>query len=661
MANSEKHDNNSATVADTLFEYLRNVIYDPTKASLNISVLPADFRDFGKALEYVGNNIIEMTTLAKELARGNLNCALPLPSNQMAAPLKMLHASLRHLTWQAQQVANGDYMQRVDFMGEFSDAFNNMIMQLGQRWKINLDEKSKLQRYVNLMLANCPDPILLFDREYRLVYVSDSFVRLCEIRDIDEVLGKHVREQFAPFVSQEFLSDIESMFKISAEQRRTTEIKQIIDFGNSGNTRHFRIQISPMLDENGKPEGTLMFLHDTTEAERAQKEAERAREIAERSSRAKSDFLARMSHEMRTPMNAIMGMTAIYGATEDPLRKDYCVEKINGASRHLLGVINDVLDMSNIESDKFELSCSIFDFRKMIDSAVGTIMFKVDERNQRLSVHLAPEIPQTIRSDEQRLSQVLINLLSNAVKFTPEGGEISLSVSIFGKGNAQFISVAVRDNGIGISEKQQQKLFIPFEQADGGVARKFGGTGLGLAISKHIIEKMGGNIRVESEPGKGSSFIFEIPINVAIDSDQPQLESYPLPNGDDGVFSGLRILLAEDVEINREILVSLLEHTGVQIDQAADGLEAFEKFALSPDACGLILMDINMPNMDGYEATRRIRKSGLPHADKVPIIALTANAFREDIEKCRDCGMNAHIAKPIDPAEVIKQLKTFLL
>jgi len=302
-------------------------------------------------------------------------------------------------------------------------------------------------------------------------------------------------------------------------------------------------------------------------------------------------------------------------------------------------------------------------------------MFRATEHGQRLSVTIDPNIPEAVDTDEQRLAQVISNLLSNAVKFTQDGGDISLTAEKIpwdDEIHSWGIRITVADNGIGISEEHQERLFVPFEQAEGGFSRKFGGTGLGLAISRRIIEMMGGNIRVESEIGKGSSFAFEIPVAIAETeaSGQPRPtlpeKGGPEPNeqdadaSEDNIFSGRRVLLAEDVEINREIAAALLEHTGVLIDPANDGVEAFEKFAAAPGSYDLILMDIHMPGMDGYEATRRIRGSGLPGADVIPIIAMTANVFREDIERCLACGMNSHLGKPIDPNEVIKRLKEYL-
>lgn len=644
-----KNSNNSGLVADTLFNYLRDVIYNPASASLNIKELPEEFRDLGKGLQYFSNCIIEATTLAKEMARGNLNCALPPPGNELAASLKTLHSSLKHLTWQTQQVAKGDYSQRVDFMGDFSEAFNNMIVQLDERWQVTQNEKTRLKRNVELILTNCPDPILLFDKQNRLSYVSSSFIALCSGATFSGVVGKHVSELFTPFVPEGFSQHIESMFNAAVIKNHTENTRQYIDFRQNGNARHYQLQVTPMLAENGKTDGVLLFMHDITELTRS-------KELAERSSRAKSEFLARMSHEMRTPMNAVLGMTAVYGASRDPEKRDYCVKKIGDASRHLLGVINDILDMSNIDADKFTLTPGKLDFKKMIDRIIEAFKFKVEIRKQNFTVKIADTIPQFIVADEQRLSQTISNILSNAVKFTHDGGDIFFTAeNVFEDEHTCSIQFTVKDNGIGISKERQSALFSPFEQADGGVARKYDGTGLGLIIAKRIAEMMGGSITIDSEPGKGSSFVLEVTVKKA----GTEVENDNIP--EDGLFAGRNILLAEDVEINREIILSLLEHTDAGFITATDGAEAFETYAADPEFFDLILMDINMPVMDGYNATRCIRNSGLPGSDIIPIIALTANMFQEDIDKCLDSGMDGHIGKPVDAGKLIAQLKKHLL
>jgi signal transduction histidine kinase len=305
------------------------------------------------------------------------------------------------------------------------------------------------------------------------------------------------------------------------------------------------------------------------------------------SSLAKSEFLSNMSHEMRTPMNAIIGMTAIARNTTDIDRKDYALSRVEESSKHLLAIINDVLDMSKIEANKFKLTSIKFDIRKLVQKAVSLVSLSMESKRIRFSMKMAENMPSFYYGDDQRLTQVLMNLLSNAVKFTPEEGEIKLNVSFipdhsFVDENLVYeIIFEVTDTGIGISRAQKKKIFKIFEQAESGTTRKFGGTGLGLSISKQIVELMDGKIYVESEPGKGSSFIFTVKLPcVEMDSGQndagKKIEF--LSEKKENIFSGKRILFAEDVEINREILISLLENTGIIIDIAEDGREALEKY-----------------------------------------------------------------------------------
>ena len=389
-----------------------------------------------------------------------------------------------------------------------------------------------------------------------------------------------------------------------------------------------------------------------------------AKELAEESSRAKGDFLARMSHEMRTPMNAIIGMTNISRQSDDPERKEYCLEKISEASTHLLGVINDILDMSKIEASKFELSYSETNLKQILHRVVDVLNFRVEEKSQNLLVTIDPQLPSRIISDEQLLSQVITNLMSNAVKFTPNNGTISLSATFLGEENGICsIQIDVSDTGIGISKEQMERLFRPFEQADGGISRRFGGTGLGLVISKSIIDLMDGKMWVNSKLGEGSTFSFRISVECLPDSSEEAVADEPSqtgnPNGTPS-FPGKRILLAEDVEINREIVLALLEPIGLTIDCAEDGVKAVEMFLHAPELYDMIFMDIHMPDMDGYEATRIIRACGLPHSVEIPIVAMTANVFREDIEKCLASGMHDHIGKPLDLQELYDKLFKYL-
>jgi signal transduction histidine kinase/CheY-like chemotaxis protein len=378
--------------------------------------------------------------------------------------------------------------------------------------------------------------------------------------------------------------------------------------------------------------------------------------IAKAASQAKGEFLANMSHEIRTPLNAVIGMTTIGENASDIEKKNYCFSKIEEAGGHLLGVINDILDMSKIEADKLELAEVVFGFRETLNRVVDVIRFKVDEKGQSLTVEIDDAIPNALIGDDQRLAQVVANLLSNAVKFTPDSGRIQLKAIFDGyDGERGAIQIKVTDNGIGITSEQQEKLFTSFQQADNSTSRNFGGTGLGLAISKRIVEMMDGDIWVESEPFRGSTFGFAVKIKYTDDDALTAQTEAADARITDGEFAGFTVLLAEDMEINQEIVRSLLEPTGLTIECAENGAVALEMFNKNSGRFDVILMDVQMPEVDGYTATKLIRALG----SDIPIIAMTANVFKEDIERSRSAGMNAHIGKPIDLNELVRLLRRY--
>lgn len=380
-------------------------------------------------------------------------------------------------------------------------------------------------------------------------------------------------------------------------------------------------------------------------------------------SQSKSSFLARMSHEMRTPMNAIIGMTNIAQKAESMDEVQGCLTKINDSANHLLGVINDVLDMSKISAGKMELSNTDFVFKDMLKQVTTIMDFKFEEKHQNFSLHIDENVPAVLVTDRQRLAQVITNLLSNANKFTPEGGDIGLSISKTEDMEEQCtIRIEVEDNGIGISEEQKLRLFNAFEQADNSTSRKYGGTGLGLSISKVIVEMMGGRIWIDSKEGAGTKFIFTVRTGIGCAKEKENNDK-DITDTDDvtALFAGKHILLAEDVEINRVILLKLLEDTDVMIDYAENGKEACEKYAANFGDYDMIFMDVNMPEMDGLEATRTIREMEDAKAKTIPIVAMTASVFREDIEKCKEAGMTDHIGKPLDVNVIIGKMKYYLL
>ena len=385
---------------------------------------------------------------------------------------------------------------------------------------------------------------------------------------------------------------------------------------------------------------------------------------ATEASKAKSEFLSNVSHEMRTPMNAIIGMTAIGRKSPSMERKNYALNTIEDASIHLLGVINDVLDMSKIAENKLALSYIEFSFERLLEKTSAIFTIRMEEKNLDFKVHIDSSIPASLIGDDQRLTQVLTNLLGNAVKFTPANGSITLDTRFLEeKDDLCTIQFSVSDTGIGVSEEQQKRLFEPFQQAESSTSRKYGGTGLGLAISKSIVEMMKGEIRLDSEPGKGSVFTFTVKMKRGAEQKEADTDSRHDEEAAQliaNIFEGYCVLLAEDIEINRDIVLSLLEPTGLKIECAENGKEAVRMFIEASEKYDLIFMDVQMPEVDGYEATRHIRALGTEKAKSIPIVAMTANAFLEDIEKCLEAGMNSHLGKPLNINEVIEKLRRFL-
>jgi signal transduction histidine kinase/CheY-like chemotaxis protein len=389
------------------------------------------------------------------------------------------------------------------------------------------------------------------------------------------------------------------------------------------------------------------------------RELEEQTEAARVASRAKSEFLARMSHEIRTPMNAIIGMTRIARKSADREKIMKSLDEIGAASSHLLDLLNDVLDMSKIESGKFVLSHEGFSLIKTMEETANFIALRCRDKDIKFVTNYTDLPGVSVFGDKLRLKQILINLLGNAVKFTPEGGEIDFRLENRMETDTMIgVTFTVTDTGIGMTEEQVSRLFTAFEQTDSAIVARYGGTGLGLAISQNLVSMMGGEISVKSRKGEGSVFYFTLNFEKSGEDMEPRnIAGNSLPD-----LQGKRILLVEDIEINRIIMAELLSDTHLAMDEAEDGQEALKKFSASPEGYyDLIFMDVQMPNMDGYESTRLIRALPRPDAKTVPIIAMTANAYREDISRALESGMNGHLAKPIDLEAVSRMLREKLV
>jgi CheY-like chemotaxis protein/nitrogen-specific signal transduction histidine kinase len=395
---------------------------------------------------------------------------------------------------------------------------------------------------------------------------------------------------------------------------------------------------------HGANVGLVITYRDVSEQHAAAEATRRARELAERAASLKAEFLANMSHEIRTPMNGIVGLTHLVQKTPlTPVQKDY-MEKIASCSSHLLGMLNQILDLSKIEAGEVALEHVPLDVRATLDKARDVVALKAAEKGLRLEMDVAPDIPASLVGDPLRLSQILINYLSNAVKFT-DAGHVRLRAAACAQDERHcVVRFEVEDSGIGLTEEQGRRLFHSFQQADASTSRRFGGTGLGLAISRKLAELMGGEVGLTSRPGEGSTFWFTARLARAeaahpVAADQGLEAAAP-------DLSGARVLLVEDNDVNQIIACEILAEAGVEVDVASDGREGV-RMALARDY-DLVLMDMQMPVMDGVAATAAIRRERARAA--LPIIALTANATAADRDNCLAAGMDGYLAKPFDPA-----------
>jgi len=541
-----------------------------------------------------------------------------------------------------------------------------ILRRMAQRDRAEKTLRESEERFKQLV-QHVGDIIYRTDRGGHFTFINQTVEPLIGYQPA-ELLGRHfldlvvptARVEVAQFYRQQFKERIPNTFHYFQVQRKDgSEI--------------WVAQTVQLLFERGKLVGAQGVARDATQRAQLHEELARARDAALESARVKSEFVANTSHEIRTPMHSIIGMTALLADTELDQDQGHFVDNIRQSAEELLELINDVLDFSKIESGKLQISAVDFDVRAVIDGVINTFNEVARAKNLKLSSIVDGELPSLIHADSLRLRQILINLVGNALKFTHEG-EVVLTVKCVAQTEASTdLRFEVRDTGIGISEETQARLFSAFVQADGSTTRKFGGTGLGLAISKQLVVAMGGEIGVNSRPGKGSTFWFTLKGANAVGTTasplvqpgaiQPAVvRGNHLPNRESTKESGCvrvqsRLLVVEDNPINREVARYQIEKIGCVVDLAHDTNEAFAM--LDRHEYDLILMDCHLPGMDGFEATVRIRR----RSDKqraVPIIAVTASASAADREKGFRVGMNDFLVKPFRAHELSQKIDKWI-
>ena len=521
--------------------------------------------------------------------------------------------------------------------------------------------RQKLRRKDNQLLArdelfsklsiNVDDVFLMIDaRELRTEYVSPNIEKLIGISEQKVLRDVHELERLSR--CGEAVQILDQLATLQPGEQREWDQEYVHQ--KTGEELWFRVVVF-CTDIQGEKK-YILDLSDRTKEKKINQRLEDAVRTAENASRAKTTFLNNMSHDIRTPMNAIIGFTNIAMKHDPKPEVRGCLDKISESSEHLLTLINDVLDISRIESGKIRFAPIPVDIVEVAQTVLSIMYGFLANRNLNFHTQLAEPESRYVLADAVRIREVLVNILGNAVKFTGDGGSIAFEASYHPGADERHIVARYRvaDTGVGMSEEFVAHIFDEFSQEENSARTNYKGSGLGMAISKRYMDLMGGTICVESKKGVGSTFTVELPLELT-DGSKVQKQENSAASAD---LRGVKILLAEDNELNAEIAMVQLEELGIRVTRAADGSEAVKTFAQNPpDTFDLILMDIMMPQMNGYEATAAIRSMPeRPDARGIPIIAMTANAFAEDVQASLDAGMNGHIAKPIVLDEVVKAI-----
>lgn len=490
------------------------------------------------------------------------------------------------------------------------------------------------------LIENMNLGMLEVDNDDRVLYVNQSFQNMTGY-SADNLLGKEAAKVLMGDAEREFIKE-----KNATRQKGIMDVYELKTIRKDGSVAWMLISGAPILNTEQETVGSIGIHLDITDRKLLEEQLKESKKIAEESSKAKEHFMATMSHEIRTPMNAIIGMQRLLAKTVLDNRQRRYIDAIGISASNLLTLLNDVLDFTKIQAGKVELSIKPFQIRETIRNIRNMLEFKADEKGIRFDAELDPSLPEYVLGDNNRIYQVLINLAGNAIKFT-EKGSVTLTVKSIGNNTVRF---RVKDTGLGMDKATLNKIFEAFTQANSSISGRFGGTGLGLSISKELVEIMGGTISVESQPGIGSIFSFDLKLP-GCDADQISLEHNART---EARLDGSLILVVEDNDFNRLLAQTVLESAGASVSVSVNGKEAIESVVEhKPD---LILMDLQMPVLNGIDAACELRNQGYEGA----ILALTANMFPEERERCLNMGMNDLVVKPFDEVDLINKVAFWL-
>jgi two-component system sensor histidine kinase/response regulator len=570
---------------------------------------------------------------------------------------------------------DGDLGRRIpvtssDEMGELVTGFNTFVDKLQATITQRMFAEHELRK-LGMAVAQSPNSVAITGVSGHVEYVNEAFVAATGYRR-EQIIGRELLALSGSDTPRETLAELKAALAAGGAWQG-----ELVTRERDGATHIDQTRVSPIRQADGRVTHFLHIQRDVTEAKRTAAELqrhrnhledmvqertgelERARDAAESSNRAKSAFLANMSHEMRTPLTAIIGFSQLLERGSREPREQDRLRKIANAGAHLLAIINDVLDISKIEAGKLTLDEEDLSLAAIFDQVRSLIGEKAAAKGLALEVAIDPALPPTLRGDPVRLTQIILNYASNAVKFT-ERGSVMLRVTLVTDDHAGLlVRFDVEDSGVGVPAAQQARLFEPFVQGDASTTRRYGGSGLGLAISRRLAKLMGGDVGVDSEPGRGSRFWLTARLQRSLAPARPADGRARQSEARMRLASrhaGMKILLAEDHPVNREVVTEMLEGLGLRIDVAADGRQAVEMAAATD--YDLILMDMQMPVLDGLAATQTIRAR--PGGWRGAIVALTANAYAEDRNRCIAAGMNDHLRKPIDPEALYATLLRWL-